>query len=160
MLEYKNIVNSVGGKGITVEFENGSNMYIWVLRVDLEQFDMIPSLRNEFDAYANRYGRHKEIDFEIRFDSKYPSSPPFIRVIRPKFMLQFGHVTSGGSICMKDLTLSGWNSFRSIESIFLEILLDILQRSAKLDPYQPHEDYSLSDAEFAFISVARKFKWL
>lgn len=158
--EYKNLVKSDGCSGITVEFEHGSNIYVWLIHVNVDQFEITPLLRNDFEAYANRYARNKEIDFEVRFDSNFPFTPPFIRVIRPRFKFHTGHVTIGGSICMQSLTASGWIPVRSIESIILEILCNMLEGGARLDPSQPHKDYKLTEAKEAFARVARDHKWL
>lgn len=38
------------------------------------------------------------------FPPNFPFAPPFIRVIRPRFMFRTGHVTIGGSICTEMLT--------------------------------------------------------
>lgn len=46
----------------------------------------------------------KSILMEIRFGDSYPFSPPFFRVVHPRFLPFIhgggGHVTGGGSICM------------------------------------------------------------
>lgn len=51
------------------------------------------------------------IVFEIRFPPNYPLSPPFFRIITPRFLPFIhgggGHVTGGGSICMDLLTADG-----------------------------------------------------
>ena len=60
-------------------------------------------------------------------------SPPFFRVVWPRFRYQTGHVTVGGSICMESLTNSGWSSARSIESYFVEILSLLNEGKARID---------------------------
>lgn len=62
-------------------------------------------------------------------------SPPFIRVVKPRFRFHTGHVTVGGSICMESLTPTGWNSARSIESYFVEILSLLNEGSARLEEH-------------------------
>jgi ubiquitin-conjugating enzyme E2 Q len=48
------------------------------------------------------------VELDVVFPQDYPWSPPFIRVLRPRFQFRTGHVTMGGSICMELLTKTGW----------------------------------------------------
>jgi ubiquitin-protein ligase len=75
-----------------------TNMYQWI--VELHSFD--PTLPLAKDMKAKGF---KSIVLELRFGKDYPMSPPFVRVIRPRF-LGFqqgggGHVTAGGALCME-----------------------------------------------------------
>lgn len=47
---------------------------------------------------------------EVVFPGTYPSLPPFMRVVYPRFHQYTGHITIGGSVCIKDLTRSGLHS--------------------------------------------------
>lgn len=53
-------------------------------------------------------------------------SPPFIRVVRPRFrgfgQGGGGHVTVGGALCMELLTNSGWSAVSSLESVLLQVV--------------------------------------
>jgi hypothetical protein len=53
------------------------------------------------------------VKMELTFPKDYPFSPPFIRVIEPRFKFHTGHVTIGGSICHEILTRSGWTPTNS-----------------------------------------------
>ena len=104
-----------------------SNMYQWI--VELHSFD--PGLPLAKDMAAEGI---KSIILEIRFSNNFPISPPFVRVIRPRF-LPFvqgggGHVTAGGALCMELLTNSGWSPVSSIESVLLQVRMAM----SSLDP--------------------------
>mmetsp|Transcript_11550 Transcript_11550/g.11607 ORF Transcript_11550/g.11607 Transcript_11550/m.11607 type:complete len:696 (-) Transcript_11550:31-2118(-) len=158
--EYKYLQKSKECKGLSVEFEGGSNIYIWLVHLDMNKFEIPKELNQDFEAYAKRYSREKEMLFEVRFDSNFPFNPPFVRVIRPRFAFRTGHITVGGSICMQSLTSSGWIPVRTVESIFIEILFNMAEGGAKLDTTQAHIDYTLSEAQDAFNRVARDHKWI
>lgn len=83
------------------------NMYQWM--IELHSFPKdLPLAKDMIKAKV------QSVVLEMRFGQSYPMSPPFVRVIRPRF-LPFangggGHVTAGGSICMDLLTNSGTHS--------------------------------------------------
>lgn len=95
-----------------------SNIYQWI--VELHSFD--PSLPLAADMRAAGL---KSIVLEMRFSSNFPMSPPFVRVIRPRFLPFMqgggGHVTAGGALCMELLTNSGWSPVSSVESVLLQV---------------------------------------
>ncbi|KAL1971254.1 hypothetical protein VTN77DRAFT_206 [Rasamsonia byssochlamydoides] len=97
-----------------------TTVYQWI--VELHTFD--PSLPLAKDLKAA--GLHSVV-LEMRFPKDFPMSPPFVRVIRPRF-LEFqrgggGHVTAGGALCMELLTNTGWSPALSIESVLLQVRL-------------------------------------
>ena len=59
------------------------------------------------------------VKLSIHFDSQFPFTPPFIRVVSP--VITGGYVISGGAICMELLTKQGWSSAYSIESVIMQI---------------------------------------
>ena len=160
MQEYKYLINSKECKGLTAEFEGETNMYTWIIKVDVNVFEINKELKKDFKAYSERYNKPAEIVFEMRFDSNYPFSPPFLRVIRPRFAFRTGHITVGGSICMQSITPSGWIPVRTIESIFIEILFNMAEGGARLDLNTSGVDYQLAEAQEAFTRVAKQHKWL
>jgi len=107
------------------------NMYQWI--VELHSFDMdIPLAQDMKKAGVT------SVVLEMRFTNQYPFAPPFVRVVKPRF-LPFnqgggGHVTEGGAICMELLTNNGWSAVSSIESVLLQIRLAMSEqeRPAKL----------------------------
>ena len=84
--------------GWYIDPELVTNMYQWI--VELHSFE--PHLPLAKDMKSKGI---KSIIMELRFGKDYPMSPPFVRVIRPRF-LGFqqgggGHVTAGGALCME-----------------------------------------------------------
>ena len=104
-------------------FESSDNLYQWIIH--MHSFPLsIPLGRDMQDTGINA------ITFELRFSANYPFAPPFLRVIRPRF-LPFhlgggGHVTAGGSVCMDLLTSSGWMAAYSIDSILLQVRMALM----------------------------------
>jgi ubiquitin-conjugating enzyme E2 Q len=84
--------------GWHVDEDKIENMYQWI--VEMHSFD--PALPLAKDMKSQNI---KSIVLELRFGKDYPMGPPFVRVIRPRF-LGFqqgggGHVTAGGAMCMQ-----------------------------------------------------------
>ncbi|KAE9407147.1 hypothetical protein BT96DRAFT_1014269 [Gymnopus androsaceus JB14] len=103
--------------------------------------------------------------FEIRFPPDYPLSPPFFRIITPRFLPFIhgggGHVTGGGSICMDLLTSSGWLPSYSIASVLLCIKLAISNlepRPARLAPNWSMP-YSVHEALEGYKRAANTHNW-
>ena len=95
--------------------------------------------------------------FELRFGPNFPFSPPFIRVIRPRFLPFLsgggGHVTAGGAICMELLTNSGWNPSTVLEAILLQVRMALTStdpKPAKLEPRSAKSDYGVGEAMDAY----------
>ncbi|CAG9320288.1 unnamed protein product [Blepharisma stoltei] len=157
--EYKTLVRTKECKGIHTEFENGSNIYVWNIHIDMNKYQISSILNSDFDAYVQRNpGRKKELVFEVRYGQNYPSEPPFVRVIRPRFSFRTGHITIGGSVCIHGLTTSGWNPDRNIDGILMEILSNIAEGHGRLDCYHDR-DYTLNEAEIAFRRALRVHGW-
>ncbi|KAI0824358.1 hypothetical protein BC628DRAFT_1379076 [Trametes gibbosa] len=105
----------------------GDNLYQWI--VELHSFDSALPVAQDLERNAIN-----SLVFEIRFPPTFPHSPPFFRILKPRF-LPFvqgggGHVTGGGSMCMDLLTADGWLPSYSISAILLQIKLAI----SNLDP--------------------------
>ncbi|KAL0572423.1 hypothetical protein V5O48_009541 [Marasmius crinis-equi] len=100
----------------------GDNLFQWI--VEMHSFDETLPIAKDL----KREGVNSVI-FEIRFPPDFPLSPPFFRIITPRFLPFIqgggGHVTGGGSICMDLLTASGWLPSYSIAAILIQIKLAI-----------------------------------
>jgi ubiquitin-conjugating enzyme E2 Q len=74
------------------------NVYQWI--IELHSFEEDLPLAKQMKQKGI-----KSVVIEMRFGKDYPMAPPFIRVIRPRFLSFMagggGHVTAGGSICME-----------------------------------------------------------
>jgi ubiquitin-conjugating enzyme E2 Q len=105
---------------------------------------------------------------EIRFGKDYPHSPPFVRVIRPRFLPFMqgggGHVTGGGAMCMELLTNSGWSAVSSIESVLLQVRMAIMNlepKPARLESRNKaaQRDYGTHEAMDAYVRACRAHGW-
>ncbi|KAI0795943.1 hypothetical protein C8Q75DRAFT_846922 [Abortiporus biennis] len=100
----------------------GDNLFQWI--VELHSFeDQLPIAKDLKKQKCN------SLVFEIRFPPNFPHSPPFFRILKPRFLPFIqgggGHVTGGGSMCMDLLTSDGWLPSYSIPAILLQIRLAI-----------------------------------
>lgn len=153
--------------GWHIDFDNIENMFQWI--VELHSFD--PKLPLAEDM---KKANIKSIVLEVRFGCDYPYSPPFIRVIRPRFLPFMagggGHVTIGGALCMELLTSSGWSPATSMEAVFVLIkmaisstdprparLYSIAQGSSSTTYFR---DYSAVEALNAFERAASTHGWM
>ncbi|KAJ9667600.1 hypothetical protein H2201_002135 [Coniosporium apollinis] len=134
------------------------NVYQWI--VELHSFE--PHLPLAKDMKAKQI---TSIVLELRFGKDYPMAPPFVRIIRPRFLgfMQGGggHVTAGGALCMELLTNNGWSAVSSIESVLLQVRLAM----SSLDPKParlengPVREYGVGEAVEAFIRACRTHGW-
>jgi ubiquitin-conjugating enzyme E2 Q len=137
------------------------NIYQWI--VELHSFD--PSLPLSKDL---KEAGLTSVVLEIRFGKDYPHSPPFVRVVRPRFLPFMsgggGHVTAGGALCMELLTNSGWSAVSSIESVLLQVRLALMSTDPKPARLQHRgksnqRDYGTQEAMDAFIRACRAHGW-
>ncbi|KAI1815687.1 hypothetical protein GGS20DRAFT_584256 [Poronia punctata] len=147
--------------GWYIDFDRITNMFQWI--VELHSFD--PDLPLAMDM---KVAGITSIVLEIRFLSGFPMTPPFVRVIKPRF-LPFalgggGHVTSGGAMCMELLTNTGWSPAASMESVLLQVRLALTNpepRPARLDQSTgvPDHHYGIREAVEAYTRVATAHGW-
>jgi ubiquitin-conjugating enzyme E2 Q len=135
-----------------------SNVYQWI--VELHSFPLTLPLGNDMKKAGI-----SSVVLEIRFGKDYPMSPPFIRVIRPRFLPFIngggGHVTGGGAMCMELLTNSGWSAVSSLESVLLQVRMAIMNlepRPARLASHGS-SDYGVGEAVSAFIRACQTHGW-
>ena len=91
----------------------------------------------------------------MNFPADYPLSPPFIRVVRPRFVLHTGRVTVGGSLCFKLLVPEGWSPVVDIQNVITNVRFAITDpdAGAAIDHSNPH-DYTEAEAREAFHRIA------
>jgi len=140
-----------------------SNVYQWI--VELHSFEAELPLTKDMKKAG-----FTSIVLEIRFGKDYPMSPPFVRVIRPRF-LPFtqgggGHVTGGGAMCMELLTNSGWSAVSSIEGVLLQVRMAIQNlepKPARLlstsNGIGHQQDYSTGEAMEAYKRACMAHGW-
>lgn len=129
------------------------NLYHWEIR--LSGFD--GDLATDMKQYQKESGKDY-VQLEMRFSADYPFTPPFVRVVRPRFKFLTGHVTIGGSICMELLSRTGWQSTNSIESVLIQIRAEMTGGGARLDSSSRGE-YSEHEAWDAFYRAAKNHGW-
>jgi len=135
------------------------NLFHWII----EMVDFDPDLPIAKDMRSKGV---KGILMEILFGPSYPFSPPFFRVIHPRF-LPFtrgggGHVTAGGSICMDLLTPNGWNSIYTIDAVLLQIKMAISNlepRPARLDVTSWNQPYGVQEAIDGYKRACQTHGW-
>ena len=144
--------------GWYLEPEHIDNVYQWI--VELHSFDAALPLAADLKARGST-----SVVLELRFGATFPFSPPFVRVVRPRFLPFLsgggGHVTAGGALCMELLTNSGWNAASSIESVLLQVRLAMSStepKPARLDP-GPVRDYSAGEAMDAYRRACITHGW-
>jgi ubiquitin-conjugating enzyme E2 Q len=161
--------------GWYIDFDSVTNLFQWI--VQLHSFD--PSLPLAEDL---KKAGLTSVVLELRFGADFPFSPPFVRVIRPRFLPFMegggGHVTNGGAMCMELLTSSGWSPASSLESVLLQVRMAMSAldpRPARLDQRYlavaaaaanstkgkaaKAADYGVTEALDAFVRAANSHGW-
>jgi ubiquitin-conjugating enzyme E2 Q len=129
------------------------------------------------NEHSVMYKRKPQIKFEMLFTINFPVSPPFVRVVYPRFQQYTGHITVGGSICTPILTEgdSGefWKPNISIPSLLLTLHQTLIyainesgesaqakvQNYANFPHFHPGDEYTAEEARSAFIRVAQVHGW-
>lgn len=147
--------------GWSIDMRFTDNLYQWI--VELHSFDVeLPLAQDMKKAEVN------SVVLEIRFGKNFPISPPFIRVIRPRFLPFMsgggGHVTGGGALCMELLTNNGWSAVNSIESVLMQVRLAISSTDPKPARLQStakngQQHYGVGEAMEAFIRACAAHGW-
>ncbi|KAI1102333.1 hypothetical protein F4804DRAFT_353811 [Jackrogersella minutella] len=146
--------------GWYIDFEKMTNLFQWI--VELHSFDESLPLAQDMKAVGLT-----SIVLEIRFLRGFPISPPFVRVIRPRFLSFMngggGHVTSGGAMCMELLTNSGWSPANSMESVLLQVrmaMCNVDPQPARLQSIgQNQTQYGVQEAVEAYRRAALAHGW-
>jgi len=130
-----------------------NNLQKW--NVTLFDFDKDSDLVKDLMKYDIPF-----VEIEILFDDNYPYHPPFVRIVRPRFVYQTGHITSKGALCMQLLTPQKWSPAYSVESLLVQIKSTITEGGAKIDPANYNTPYTLQEAKTSFIAVAKQHGWM
>ncbi|KAK6533005.1 hypothetical protein TWF281_007171 [Arthrobotrys megalospora] len=136
------------------------NVYQWI--VELHSFDSELPLAKDMKAQGV-----KSVVLELRFGASFPTTPPFVRVIKPRFLPFMngggGHVTIGGAVCLEMLTGTGWDSKTTIESILLNVRLAMMStdpKPAKLEAGGGGgRSYGVAEAAAAYLRACRTHGW-
>lgn len=147
-------------KALEIEMVEDS-LYHWTVKMHSDGFPEDCALRKELRQFGARHpSGESAVVMDVQFPSTYPMSPPFIRVVRPRFQMHTGHITIGGSVCMQLLTPSGWLPSVSLENVFVSIRSEMIEGGGQLDLENSGRDYSMGEAREAFNRVAQRYGWL
>ncbi|KAI0137213.1 polymerase [Xylariales sp. AK1849] len=145
--------------GWYIDFDNITNMFHWI--VELHSIEASLPLAKDMKAAGVT-----SIVLELRFGRDFPLSPPFVRVIRPRFLPFMngggGHVTAGGAMCMELLTHSGWSPVSSLEAVLLQVRLAMCSldpKPARLESTIHARDYGVVEAFDAYTRAATAHGW-
>lgn len=147
-------------KALEIDMVDDS-LYRWVVKMHAEGFPEDCALRRELAKFASQHPSGlAAVVMDVHFPDSYPMEPPFIRVVRPRFLMHTGHITIGGSVCMQLLTASGWLPSVSLENVFVSIRSEMIEGGGRLDLPNSGRDYTMADAQEAFKRVASRYGWI
>jgi ubiquitin-protein ligase len=151
--EYNKIYDKIGKYGIFINMCE-DNIYIW--NIQFKDFDEKTTLFKQMQTF-----NIQSVNLQVKFSEDYPFSPPFIRVISPRFVYRTAHITMGGSICTEMLTSSpnGWRPTFNMENVLIDIKTLIIEGAAELDKNNLNKEYNEKDALEAFVRVSKDHGW-
>ena len=130
--------------------------YPFLLKIFVSKFDDKYPIAQDMKKF-----NVKEIELEIRFPEDYPFSPPFIRVVSPRFAHLTGHVVYGsGAFCNELLTPKNWMPTFTVESLVTLLISEIIEGNGRLDPKMYNIPYSYEEAKEGFNRVAKSHGWM
>ncbi|CAM9849058.1 unnamed protein product [Phaeothamnion confervicola] len=133
-------------------------MTVW--RVKLFGFVDCPLAKDLEKCKKEKSGPLKgteHVELEMHFTDDYPYSPPFVRVVWPRFVARTGYIIDG-AFCMELLTKQGWTPTNDIESVLVQIRAQMVVGQARVD-FAATQPYKESNARAAFKSAADLHKW-
>jgi ubiquitin-conjugating enzyme E2 Q len=149
--------------GWYIDVEKIENVYQWI--VELHSFHTFEIKGKKLPLAEDMEKKGvKSVVIEIRFNKDFPFTPPYVRVIRPRF-LGFnqgggGHIVLGGAMCMELLTNTGWSSVSSMDSVLLQIRTAIASEPfARLDMHNRGGDYGTGEAAEGYIRACAAHGW-
>ncbi|KAK3699289.1 hypothetical protein LTR37_016532 [Vermiconidia calcicola] len=149
--------------GWYVDIEKIENAYQWIVELHSFHIFEIKGKKLPLADDMKKKGA-KSVVMEIRFNKDFPFTPPYVRVIRPRF-LGFnqgggGHIVLGGAMCMELLTNTGWSSVSSMESVLMQIRMAIASEPfARLDMRSAEQDYGTGEAADGYIRACQTHGW-
>jgi hypothetical protein len=140
--------------------KNLKTNYEYFIRFNDKSNGLSHGLKEWFARY--RPDEAPGILLEFVFPQDFPSGPPFVRVIRPRFQQWTGHITIGGSICTPMFTISdstgSWQSDYKAEGV-LQFLQQLFSDGGARVDMQNGYDYTEREAQEAFNRVNRDHGW-
>jgi len=139
-------------------FPRDGDLFTWEIHIFDFDKTICKDFNNDLQKFAKSHNGQDFVRLEMKFPEGYPYKPPFLRVVNPRFMFHTGRVTVGGSICFELLTGSGWKPINDLESIFLQIKLEMTNGKPRVD-FEKNYDYTEQEAKEAFFRVAGDHGW-
>lgn len=130
------------------------NLYIWEVSVSFRD----ASDRLHLAADLRTLGINSVV-FEVRFGDDFPFSPPFLRVLRPRFRPNTTYVLSGGGLCLQVITSAGWSPAMSLLNLFISVKSTLSISSARLDTRDRRPYGSAADAMRTLSRAAAIHNW-
>lgn len=129
MKELRDIYRSEAFKSnmFSVELVNDS-IYDW--NVKLRHIDPDSELYKDLQKFHEKTGQDCII-LNFKFKESYPFEAPFVRVVSP--VIERGHVTIGGAICMELLSV-GWSSVYTVEAIITQVAATLVAGDGRIPP--------------------------
>lgn len=153
---------SPGELGWFIDIDKIESMYQWP--IELHSFHAFEVKGKKLPLADDMKKKGvKSIVLEIRFNKDFPFTPPYVRVIRPRFLSFMqgggGHIVQGGAMCMELLTNTGWSSVSSMESVLMQVRMAIASEPfARLDMHGSH-DYGTGEAADGYIRACNTHGW-
>lgn len=150
--------------GWFIDGEKIENVYQWI--VELHSFHTFEVKGKPLPLAEDMKKQNvKSIVLEIRFNRDFPFTPPYVRVIRPRFLSLAqgggGHIVIGGAMCMELLTNTGWSSVLSMESVIMQIRMAIASEPfARLEVHRGGMlDYGTMEAADGYMRACKTHDW-
>ncbi|XP_055309791.1 ubiquitin-conjugating enzyme E2 Q2-like isoform X2 [Sitodiplosis mosellana] len=157
MKELRDIYRSESFKSnmYSVDLVNDS-IYEW--NVKLRHLDPDSPLYKDLQQFHETTGQDCII-LNFKFKETYPFEAPFVRVVSP--VIERGHVTIGGAICMELLSV-GWSSVYTVEAIIMQVSATLVAGEGRIPPQSKNKalgEYTLESAKQAFARAERTHGW-
>ncbi|CAM9502792.1 unnamed protein product [Laminaria digitata] len=142
--------------GFSLQLKNDDALNEW--NINLFGFSDCPLADD-----MKRLTKDKKVDhvrLVMKFKDDYPFSPPFVRIVYPRFKRSTGYIIDG-AFCMELLTNQGWTPTNDIESVVVQIRAQMVVGKARIDfdASSVTQPYSEDRAKAAFKSAAKVHKW-
>ena len=160
MREYQMIMKkqSTDVLGFRIQLAEEDNLGKWMVYITNPQNKKLEQQMRKLSIPA--------IEIEITFKDNYPITPPFIRIVYPRFIMRTGHITIGGSLCMEMLTNQGWCPTFNVENVITQIKVAISNGGGmgdgvgEIDETNWDKRYSMDEAQDAFKRVLATQGWV
>ena len=130
------------------------------LRTDAVRPIRYRTLQDDIKEWFNKY--HKDVTpgvhMKLTFPPNFPLTPPFVRVVCPRFEQYTAHVTIGGSMCTPMLTMDEWKSDIPPTVLLLHLRTNIIDGEGKINMTNPYL-YSELEAREAFMRAVHVHGW-